>query len=230
MTIRKNRSRSQVDADIALATGFRRISLPKNLDDLGRSETTATPISRETLVTIVPITVPWLMGRGVKFLPNATCRQPLSITKAGSSLRRQLSSHSNGGALGLVENGIDKAAAEAWNFHPVLCAALDGAAGVCPKGIEGVSRRHRRSGGLHSRACSRARVRRFFRSLTVNGGPAISGSGFGHGEGCVAPAKKKKQHWRRILNGLDASARNPTSLVGLSRPSLGTHAATMATS
>jgi tricarballylate dehydrogenase len=121
------------DADIA-RTDFGEYSAEEYLDDLGRiTQYYIDPDLAETLVTGSMGTVHWLMGRGVKFLPNygrqAYNREGKFKFFGGVVI------YANGGGAGLVESEY-KAAAK--NGISIRYGTRAMALLRAPKGIEGV--------------------------------------------------------------------------------------------
>jgi tricarballylate dehydrogenase len=121
------------DADIA-RTDFGEYSAEEYLDDLGRiTQYYIDPDLAETLVTNSTDTVHWLMGRGVKFLPNYG-RQAYNH-EGKFKFFGGIVIYANGGGAGLVESEYKAAAKNGIAIHYATRAMtlLHG-----PKGIEGV--------------------------------------------------------------------------------------------
>jgi tricarballylate dehydrogenase len=121
------------DADIA-RTDFGEYSAEEYLDDLGRiTQYYIDPDLAETLVTNSTDTVHWLMGRGVKFLPNYG-RQAYNH-EGRFKFFGGIVIYANGGGAGLVESEYKAAAKNGIAIHYAMraMALLRG-----PKGVEGV--------------------------------------------------------------------------------------------
>jgi tricarballylate dehydrogenase len=121
------------DADVA-RTDFGEYSAEDYLDDLGRiTQYYIDPDLAETLVTNSTDTVHWLMGRGVKFLPNYG-RQAYNH-EGRFKFFGGIVIYANGGGAGLVESEYKAAAKKGIAIHYATraMALLRG-----PKGIEGV--------------------------------------------------------------------------------------------
>jgi tricarballylate dehydrogenase len=121
------------DADIA-RTDFGEYSAEDYLDDLGRiTQYYIDPDLAETLVNNSTDTVHWLMGRGVKFLPNYG-RQAYNH-EGKFKFFGGIVIYANGGGAGLVESEYKAAAKHGISirYGARATALLRG-----PKGIEGV--------------------------------------------------------------------------------------------
>src|SRR5581483_2639360 len=121
------------EADIA-RTDFGEYSAETYLDDLGRiTQYYIDPDLAETLVTSSTDTVHWLMGRGVKFLPNYG-RQAYNH-EGRFKFFGGIVIYANGGGAGLVESEYKAAAKNgvAIRYATRAMSLLRG-----PKGIEGV--------------------------------------------------------------------------------------------
>src|SRR5215468_6931633 len=121
------------DADIA-RTDFGEYSAEAYLDDLGRiTQYYIDPDLAETLVTNSTDTVHWLMGRGIKFLPNYG-RQAYNH-EGKFKFFGGIVIYANGGGAGLVESEYKAAAKHGVSIRYGVRATelLRG-----PKGIEGV--------------------------------------------------------------------------------------------
>ena len=111
------------DADIA-RSDFGKYSAEDYLDDLGRiTQYYIDPDLAETLVNSSTETVHWLMGRGVKFLPNYG-RQAYNH-EGKFKFFGGIVIYANGGGAGLVEFRIQSRREER-DFHP-LWHSRDGA-------------------------------------------------------------------------------------------------------
>src|SRR5215475_12681105 len=121
------------EADIA-RTDFGEYSAEEYLDDLGRiTQYYIDPDLAETLVTNSTNTVHWLMGRGVKFLPNYG-RQAYNH-EGRFKFFGGIVIYANGGGAGLVESEYKAAAKNGIAIHYATRAT----ALLCgPKGIDGV--------------------------------------------------------------------------------------------
>src|ERR1041384_5787722 len=121
------------DADIA-RTDFGEYSAEEYLDDLGRiTQYYIDPDLAETLVTNSTDTVHWLMGRGVRFLPNYG-RQAYNH-EGRFKFFGGIVIYANGGGAGLVESEYKAAA---MNGVAIRCATRAMALLRGPKGIEGI--------------------------------------------------------------------------------------------
>src|ERR1700726_3532418 len=121
------------DADIA-RTDFGEYSAEEYLDDLGRiTQYYIDPDLAETLVTSSTDTVHWLMGRGVKFLPNYG-RQAYNH-EGKFKFFGGVVIYANGGGAGLVESEY-KAAAK--NGISIRYGARATAIVRGKRGVEGV--------------------------------------------------------------------------------------------
>src|SRR3954453_3794697 len=121
------------DSDIA-RTDFGEYSAASYLDDLGRiTQYYIDPDLAETLVNNSTDTVHWLMGRGIKFLPNYG-RQAYNH-EGKFKFFGGIVIYANGGGAGLVESEYKSAAKNGVGirYAPRAMALLRG-----PKGIEGI--------------------------------------------------------------------------------------------